>query len=55
VASVRCPFCGDDIVPIPVESEAEEPTTLYDCPSCRRRLPAETVEEYAFAEDEESS
>jgi hypothetical protein len=54
VATVRCPFCLDDIVPVPVESdEGEAPTTVYDCPSCRRRLPVETVEEYALAEEEE--
>jgi hypothetical protein len=55
VVSVRCPFCRDDIVPVPVEPEGEAPTTQYDCPSCRRRLPPETVEEYVIAEDEAGS
>ena len=54
MATVRCPFCLDDIVPVPVESDEDEaPTTVYDCPSCRRRLPPETVEEFALAEEEE--
>ena len=55
MATVRCPFCGDEIVPVPVEPEGEEPTTLFDCSSCRRRLPAETVEEFVLAEEDEPS
>jgi hypothetical protein len=56
VASVRCPHCGEDIVPLPVEpTETEGPTRYFDCPSCRQRLPIETVDEYLALEEEEAS
>ncbi|MGH2692389.1 MAG: hypothetical protein ACRDHM_07770 [Actinomycetota bacterium] len=56
MASVRCPHCGDDIVPVPVESgETEGPTRYFDCPSCRQRLPIETIDEYMALEEEEAS
>lgn len=54
MATVRCPFCGEDIVPFPVEPE-EEGATHYVCPVCRRRLTIGVVDEYLQREEEEAS
>jgi hypothetical protein len=54
MATVRCPFCGEDIVPFPVE-RAEEAPTQYVCPVCRRRLTVGVVDEYLEREEEEAS
>jgi len=55
VATVRCPHCGEEIVPLPVETEGDEGPTLYDCPSCRKRLTIDAVDEYLALEEEEAS
>ncbi len=55
MATVRCPFCLEEIVPFPVESDADEGPTRYDCPSCRRRLTIDVVDEYLALEEEEAS
>lgn len=53
MATVRCPSCGEEIVPLPVERE--EGPTRYVCPSCRRQLTVEVVDEYLELEEEEAS
>ncbi|HSL66652.1 MAG TPA: hypothetical protein VK977_00640 [Actinomycetota bacterium] len=53
MASVRCPNCADEIVPLPVERD-EEPTH-YVCPSCRARLTLDVVDQYLALEEEEAS
>ena len=55
MATVRCPFCGDEIVPLPVEPEGDEGPTRYVCPSCRRRLTIGVIDEYLTLEEEEAS
>jgi hypothetical protein len=55
VATVRCPHCGEEIVPVLVEPEGDEGPTLYDCPSCRQRLTVDVVDEYLAVEEEEAS
>lgn len=55
MATIRCPFCGEEIVPLPVEDEAEESATRYLCPECRNRLPVGAVDDYLAAEEEEAS
>lgn len=54
MASVRCPFCGDEIVPFPVE-RGEEVPTRYLCPTCRRQLTVDVIDEYLALEEEEAS
>lgn len=53
MATVRCPACGDDIVPFPVERD--EGATQYVCPSCRRRLTIDVVDLYLTLEEEEAA
>ncbi len=53
MATVRCPACADEISPIAVEPE--EGATHYLCPSCRRPLTVDVVDEYIALEDEEAS
>jgi hypothetical protein len=55
MATVRCPFCGDEIVPLAVESEEDEGPTRYVCPTCRRQLTVGVVDAYLAAEEEEAS
>lgn len=55
MATVRCPFCGDDIVPFPLEAGEDEGPTRYVCPSCRRQLTIGVVDEYLEREEEEAS
>lgn len=55
MATVRCPFCGEEIVPLLVEPDVDEGPTLYDCPECRRRLTIDVVDEYLALEEEEAS
>lgn len=55
MATVRCPFCAEEIVPVSIEDEAEEAATRYLCPECRRRLTVGAVDEYLAAEEEEAS
>jgi transposase-like protein len=55
MATVRCPFCGDEIVPLPVESEEDEGPTRYVCPSCREQLTVGVVDAYLAVEEEEAS
>lgn len=52
--TVRCPFCGEEIMPLPKE-RGEEGATLYLCPSCRRQLTVEVIDEYLALEEEETS
>ena len=44
MATVRCPSCGDEIVPFSVEPEGDEGPTRYICPSCRNALTIGVVE-----------
>ncbi len=53
MATVRCPWCGEDIQPFPLERE--EGPTLYVCPQCRRQLTIEVVDEYLALEEEEAA
>lgn len=55
MATVRCPFCGEEIVPFPVERGEDEGPTRYVCPECRHQLTVGTVDEYLAAEEEEAS
>ncbi len=54
MATVRCPFCGEDIVPFPVE-RGEETPVRYVCPVCREQLTIGTVDEYLAREEEDAS
>lgn len=54
MATVRCPSCGDDVVPFPLERE-EESATQYVCPTCRSKLTIDVVDEYMRLEEEEAS
>jgi hypothetical protein len=51
--TVRCPFCGEEIMPLP--KEQEEGPTLYLCPSCRRQLTIDVIDVYLALEEEEAS
>lgn len=55
MATVRCPFCLEEIIPFPVEPGADEGPTQYVCPSCRRTLTIGIVDEYLQREEEEAS
>jgi hypothetical protein len=55
MATVRCPSCRDEIVPLPVEPEADEGPTTYVCSACRRPLTIGVVDEYLALEEEEAS
>jgi DNA-directed RNA polymerase subunit RPC12/RpoP len=55
MATVRCPFCGEEIVPYPVEPEEDEGPTRYVCPVCRQRLTITVIDEYLAREEEEAS
>jgi DNA-directed RNA polymerase subunit RPC12/RpoP len=55
MATIRCPSCGDEIVPLPVEAEGDEGPTSYVCPTCRRPLTIGVVDEYLALEEEEAS
>ncbi len=55
MATVRCPSCGDEIVPLPVESEDDEGPTRYVCPTCRQPLTIGVVDAYQALEEEEAS
>ena len=55
MASVRCPRCGDEIVPLPIEPETDEAAPQYLCPSCREPLTVGVVDEYLGLEEEEVS
>jgi transposase-like protein len=55
MATVRCPSCGDEIVPLPVEPEGDEGPTRYVCPSCRSPLTIGVVDAYLALEEEEAS
>jgi transposase-like protein len=55
MATVRCPSCGDEIVPFPVEPEGDEAPTRYVCPSCRSSLTIGVVDAYLALEEEEAS
>jgi DNA-directed RNA polymerase subunit RPC12/RpoP len=55
MATVRCPSCGDEIVPFPVEPEADEGPTRYICPTCRNTLTIDVVDTYLALEEEEAS
>jgi hypothetical protein len=54
MATVRCPSCGEEIIPFPVEREEEGPTQ-YLCPSCRHPLTLDVVDHYVALEEEEAS
>jgi transposase-like protein len=51
---VRCPFCGEEIMPLPKE-QGQERATTYLCPSCRRQLTVDVIDEYLALEEEEAS
>jgi DNA-directed RNA polymerase subunit RPC12/RpoP len=53
MATVRCPSCGEEIVPLPVERE--EGPTQYMCPACRSRLSVDVIDQYEALEEEEAS
>jgi DNA-directed RNA polymerase subunit RPC12/RpoP len=53
MATVRCPTCGEEIIPLPVERE--ESSTQYLCPSCRSPLTVDVVDQYLALEEEEAS
>lgn len=53
MATVRCPHCGDEIVPLPIERD--EGPTRYLCPSCREGLTLDVVDQYVALEEEEAS
>jgi DNA-directed RNA polymerase subunit RPC12/RpoP len=55
VATVRCPSCGDEIVPFPVEPDVDEGPTQYVCPACRNQLTIGVVDDYLRLEEEEAS
>jgi hypothetical protein len=55
MATVRCPSCGDEIVPLPVEPEGDEGPTGYICPTCREALTVGVVDAYLALEEEEAS
>jgi DNA-directed RNA polymerase subunit RPC12/RpoP len=55
MATVRCPSCGDEIVPFPVEPGEDEGPTSYVCPTCRQDLPIGVVDDYLALEEEEAS
>jgi DNA-directed RNA polymerase subunit RPC12/RpoP len=54
MATVRCPSCGEEIIPLPVE-RGEEGPTQYVCPSCRHPLTLDVVDHYLALEEEEAS
>lgn len=54
MATVRCPSCAEEIVPLPVE-RAEEGPTRYVCPSCRNQLTIDVIDLYEALEEEEAS
>jgi DNA-directed RNA polymerase subunit RPC12/RpoP len=51
--TVRCPSCGEEIVPFP--KEQEEGPTVYVCPSCRQPLTLDVIDVYLALEEEEAS
>jgi transposase-like protein len=53
MATVRCPSCGEEIIPLPVERE--EGPTHYVCPSCRNSLTVDVIDLYEALEEEEAS
>lgn len=53
MATVRCPSCAEEIVPLPVERE--EGPIQYLCPSCRSRLTVDVIDLYMALEEEEAS
>jgi DNA-directed RNA polymerase subunit RPC12/RpoP len=55
MAAIRCPSCGDEIVPFPVEPEGDEGPTRYICPTCRDALTIGVVDAYLALEEEEAS
>jgi len=54
MATVRCPSCGEEIIPFPVEREEEGPTR-YLCPACRHPLTLDVIDLYVALEEEEAS
>jgi hypothetical protein len=46
MATVRCPSCGDEIVPFPVEPEGDEGPTRSICPTWRNALTIGVVDAY---------
>jgi DNA-directed RNA polymerase subunit RPC12/RpoP len=53
MATVRCPSCGEEIIPLPVEREGV--STSYLCPSCRDPLTLDVIDQYVALEEEEAS
>lgn len=53
MATVRCPSCGEEIIPFPVEREGA--STQYLCPSCRSPLTLDVIDQYVALEEEEAS
>jgi DNA-directed RNA polymerase subunit RPC12/RpoP len=54
MATVRCPICGEEIIPLPVERE-DSSSTQYICPSCRSPLTIDVIDQYVALEEEEAS
>jgi DNA-directed RNA polymerase subunit RPC12/RpoP len=52
MATVRCPSCGEEIIPLPKEQEGP---TQYLCPACRRQLTIDVIDQYLALEEEEAS
>jgi DNA-directed RNA polymerase subunit RPC12/RpoP len=55
MATIRCPSCGDEVVPFPLERGTDEGPTSYVCPTCRSPLTIELVDEYLAREEDEAA